>query len=80
MSHEDSCDLTQAFFARFLEKRYLRSVDADLGKFRTFLPTSSTRFLANEWDRLFYDEIANTVRAPDAVESEIRRLLAVLSD
>jgi len=59
MSHEDSCDLTQAFFARFLEKRYLRSVDADLGKFRTFLLTSSTRFLANEWDRLFYDEIAN---------------------
>jgi len=51
INHEDACDLTQAFFARFLEKRYLRSVDADLGKFRTFLLTSLTRFLANEWDR-----------------------------
>jgi len=50
-SHEDACDLTQAFFARFLEKRYLRSVDAALGKFRTFLLTSMTHFLANEWDR-----------------------------
>jgi DNA-directed RNA polymerase specialized sigma24 family protein len=49
--HEDASDLTQAFFARFLEKRYLRSVDANLGKFRTFLLTSMTHFLANEWDK-----------------------------
>jgi len=49
--HEDACDLTQAFFARFLEKRYLRSADAGLGKFRTFLLTSLTHFLANQWDR-----------------------------
>jgi len=35
-NHEDASDLTQAFFARFLEKRYLRSVDSSLGKFRTF--------------------------------------------
>src|SRR5215467_14142535 len=50
-SHEDASDLTQAFFARFLEKRYLKSVDANLGKFRTFLLTSVTHFLANEWDK-----------------------------
>ena len=50
-SHEDACDLTQEFFARFLEKRYLRSVDARLGKFRSFLLTSMTHFLANEWDK-----------------------------
>ena len=49
--HEDACDLTQAFFARFLEKRYLRSVDAGLGRFRTFLLTSLTHFLADEWDK-----------------------------
>lgn len=48
--HEDACDLTQAFFAKFLEKHYLRSVEARLGKFRTFLLTSLTHFLANEWD------------------------------
>src|SRR5215472_5620607 len=50
-SHEDASDLTQAFFAKFLEKLYLKSVDANLGKFRTFLLTSMTHFLANEWDR-----------------------------
>jgi DNA-directed RNA polymerase specialized sigma24 family protein len=50
-SHEDASDLTQAFFARFLEKDYLRSVDASLGKFRTFLLKSMTHFLANEWDK-----------------------------
>jgi RNA polymerase sigma-70 factor (ECF subfamily) len=49
--HEDASDLTQAFFAKFLEKRYLKSVDASLGKFRTFLLTSMTHFLANEWDK-----------------------------
>ncbi|HEX5220925.1 MAG TPA: sigma-70 family RNA polymerase sigma factor [Verrucomicrobiae bacterium] len=49
--HDDACDLTQAFFARFLEKRYLRSVDEGLGKFRTFLLTSLTHFLADEWDK-----------------------------
>lgn len=49
--HEDACDLTQAFFARFLEKRYLRSVDAGLGRFRTFLLTSLTHFLSDEWDK-----------------------------
>ncbi len=50
-SHEDASDLTQAFFAKFLEKRYLKSVDASLGKFRTFLLTSMTHFLTNEWDK-----------------------------
>jgi RNA polymerase sigma-70 factor (ECF subfamily) len=50
-NHEDASDLTQAFFAKFLEKRYLKSVDASLGKFRTFLLASMTHFLANEWDK-----------------------------
>jgi RNA polymerase sigma-70 factor (ECF subfamily) len=50
-SHEDASDLTQAFFTTFLEKNYLRSVDSSLGKFRTFLLTSMTHFLANEWDK-----------------------------
>jgi DNA-directed RNA polymerase specialized sigma24 family protein len=50
-NHEDSSDLTQAFFARLLEKRSLRTVDSSLGKFRTFLLTSMTYFLANEWEK-----------------------------
>ncbi|MFO1500223.1 MAG: sigma-70 family RNA polymerase sigma factor [Verrucomicrobiota bacterium] len=50
-SHEDASDLTQAFFAQFLEKDYLHSVDARRGKFRTFLLTSMSHFMANERDK-----------------------------
>lgn len=49
--HEDASDLTQAFFVRLLERRALRTVDASLGKFRTFLLTSMTNFLTNEWEK-----------------------------
>ena len=62
-SHEDACDLTQAFFARFLEKRYLRSVDSSLGKFRTFLLTSMAHFLVNEWEKSQAQRRGGGVRA-----------------
>src|SRR5215831_11087156 len=39
-SNEDASDLTKAFFANFLGNGYSKSVDARLGKFRTFLLTS----------------------------------------
>jgi RNA polymerase sigma factor (sigma-70 family) len=44
-------DLTQAFFARVLEKNYFGDADARRGRFRTFLLTSLNHFLANEWDK-----------------------------
>jgi RNA polymerase sigma-70 factor (ECF subfamily) len=49
-SHEAE-DLTQAFFAHLLEKESLRKADPQKGRFRTFLLTSLTNFLANEWDK-----------------------------
>ena len=48
---EDAEDLTQAFFARFLEKNYLEGLTAERGRFRAFLLASLKHFLANEWDR-----------------------------
>ncbi len=48
---EDAEDLTQAYFARFFEKGYVNAFRPDVGRFRTFLLTSVTHFLANEWDR-----------------------------
>jgi DNA-directed RNA polymerase specialized sigma24 family protein len=48
-SHEDAQDLTQAFFARLLEKDFLRLADREKGHFRTFLLVALKRFLANEW-------------------------------
>lgn len=47
----DAQDLTQAFFARLLEKGYLQAVDREKGRFRSFLLVAFKRFLANEWDR-----------------------------
>jgi RNA polymerase sigma-70 factor (ECF subfamily) len=48
---ETAKDLTQAFFEQFLEKNYLRQVDREKGKFRSFLLASVKYFLANERDR-----------------------------
>jgi DNA-directed RNA polymerase specialized sigma24 family protein len=50
-AREDAQDLTQAFFARFLEKNYLEGLSGERGKFRAFLLASLNHFLANEWDR-----------------------------
>lgn len=50
-SPEDAQDLTQGFFAKLLEKDYLRAAAREKGRFRTFLLVALKRFLANEWDR-----------------------------
>jgi len=50
-TREDAEDLTQAFFARFLEKNYLEKLTAQKGRFRAFLLAALKHFLANEWDR-----------------------------
>jgi DNA-directed RNA polymerase specialized sigma24 family protein len=48
---EDAKDLTQQFFARFLERKYIQLADRDRGRFRSFLLTSLKHFLADEWDK-----------------------------
>jgi RNA polymerase sigma factor (sigma-70 family) len=50
-SAADAEDVTQAFFARLLEKRTLRHADRDRGRFRSFLLSSLTHFAANEHER-----------------------------
>src|SRR6185295_16874802 len=50
-SSEDAArDLTQAFFARVLEKNYFKDARQDRGRFRSFLLTSVRHFLSNERD------------------------------
>jgi RNA polymerase sigma factor (sigma-70 family) len=44
----DAEDLTQAFFARLLEKKVLEGVSPNKGRFRTFLLVCIKRFLCNE--------------------------------
>lgn len=48
---KDAEDLTQAFFERFIEKRYVKAAIREKGRFRTFLMTLARRFLCNEFDR-----------------------------
>jgi len=51
-SPPDAQDLTQGFFARLLAKGYLRVVEPEKGRFRTFLRMALKRFLAHEWERV----------------------------
>jgi len=48
---DDAQDLTQSFFARMLEKHFVRQADPAKGRFRSFLLASLKNFAANERDR-----------------------------
>jgi DNA-directed RNA polymerase specialized sigma24 family protein len=48
---EDAQDLTQEFFARLLAKQWLAGIEPRVSRFRSFLLTAVSRFLANEYDR-----------------------------
>ena len=48
---EDARDLTQAYFARLLEKDYLDDYDPERGRFRVFLKASVRNFLSKEREK-----------------------------
>lgn len=75
-------DLTQGFFARLLEKNWLESANPNRGRFRTFLLTAVSRFLANEHDRDQALKRGGGQRALsfDAQDAEGRYLLEPVSD
>ena len=50
-SPHDAQDLTQEFFCRLLEKRWLESADREKGKLRTFLMVALKTFMSKEWRR-----------------------------
>jgi len=50
-SPEDAEDLTQAFFAKLLERNAVAAVAPEKGRFRSFLLASLNHFLADEWDK-----------------------------
>lgn len=51
MSNEDAKDLTQAFFARVIERRFIDGFDPSRGSFRSYLRASLENFLRNEKER-----------------------------
>ncbi len=48
---QDTQDLTQEFFARFLERDALAGADPARGRFRSFILTAMNHFLATEWEK-----------------------------
>lgn len=48
-SPHDAQDLTQEFFYRLVEKRWLAGADREKGKLRTFLIVALKHFMAKEW-------------------------------
>ena len=48
---DDALDLTQGFFARFLERKQVKLANPDRGRLRSFLLISLKNFLVNEWSR-----------------------------
>jgi RNA polymerase sigma-70 factor (ECF subfamily) len=48
---EESKDLTQAFFARFIDRHYFGHASPQEGRFRSFLLTSLKHFLVNDRER-----------------------------
>src|SRR4030095_1435477 len=47
----DAQDLTQDFFARLLQRDFLRNIAREKGGFRSFLLAALKNFLATEWRR-----------------------------
>jgi len=50
-SPQDAQDLTQAFFEKLLEKNFCARADPQKGRFRSFLLTALTQFVADQRDR-----------------------------
>jgi len=50
-SPEDAQDLTQEFFWRLVDRKWLPQADRQKGRFRSFCLAAMNHFLANEWDR-----------------------------
>lgn len=48
---EDAQDLTQAFFAQFIERQDVRDVRRDRGRFRSYLLASAKHFMLNDLER-----------------------------
>ena len=71
---EDARDLTQAFFAKLLDRRGLAAADPLRGRFRSFLLTAMKNFLASEWRREAAAKRGGSagVLSIDAVDAEHR--------
>ena len=49
--HDDALDLTQEYFATFLEKNFVAGADRERGRFRTFVLVTVNRFISKQLAR-----------------------------
>jgi RNA polymerase sigma factor (sigma-70 family) len=74
-SEDEARDLTQAFFTRLIEKRDVMKADQARGRFRTFLLTALTHFLANQFRAVTAEKRGGgIVHLPIDLGDEERRL------
>jgi RNA polymerase sigma-70 factor (ECF subfamily) len=71
---DDAKDLVQGFFAKVLEKNYIKDAVPEKGRFRSFLLLALKRYMANEWDRANRQKRGGGVEtiSLDANETETR--------
>lgn len=48
LAHDDALDITQEYFATFLEKDFVAAADRERGRFRTFVLVTVNRFLSKQ--------------------------------
>jgi len=76
LSGDDAADLTQAFFAYLLQKRYLQRLQPDRGTFRGYLKRSVKHFLINAKRAQAVRNRATPTFSLDASPTELERLAA----
>lgn len=66
-AREEAEDITQAFYVELLEKHTLHAADSSRGRFRTFLLSALTNFIAN-WHRHRATEKRGAGRVPFSID------------
>lgn len=69
-SAEESQDLTQSFFASFLEKEKLREIQKGKGRFRNFILILFKRFMINEFNKSMTEKRGGSYSKIDFSEVE----------
>jgi len=70
LSHEDALDLTQEYFATFLEKDFVAAADQERGRFRTFVLVTVNRFLSKQMAKRSRREARLAVSLPVGEDEE----------
>ncbi|MBN2714000.1 MAG: sigma-70 family RNA polymerase sigma factor [Planctomycetes bacterium] len=64
LNHDDALDITQEYFATFLEKNFVAAADREKGKFRTFVLVTVNRFLSKQIAKRNRHEAKRSIHIP----------------